>query len=579
MEHNSNESGKPRETLTLILKEERFKVEKQKLIDKSQYFAALWSMNFIEYGQTEHVINYDISSILLQDFIDWIHNDKIAFTSATSYDFEELDRLLGLLELSYLFMTDTCLQHLLVEDLTNRLERHYFTPPKIAIRIWSLAQDLNINVLRDPSLALCLDRFNELPLDLICELSRENFLKLIGNINVRATETYLFDIINQWKNHHHDFTVSLEIIEDKKAKILPCIISCEHINNICEQYIHCWDGKDLLELTSFEYPTDIIEHCSSTGKFPIGMQITTRRYDLYLCGGQYGICFTQGIFNKNIWRYSLKSKKWIHETVMPVGSRHMIAVFLEDKLYLVGGVGPLDEKLMTVDIYDIYTGIWTSGAKIPTISSYDSPSYFRCQGMSTFRSSSSVTKPNFLSFTSFSEYFIFKDTLIIFESPYFYKYFPDKDVWKEIYLGDICELTRILDDTPILALQTMSCYIHTCIDVVYRKDKMVLKVVTDTCNVEGCNNIIYNCSYLTHGGKNFCLTPFFREYGKEMELEPAVLLYADRIVRNETLHLHSIPIQDLKKFRSLFVAKTNSVRRFLDLLNPTHLHTTYFDHI
>ncbi|XP_071569208.1 kelch-like protein 8 [Temnothorax nylanderi] len=377
MEHNSNESGKPRETLTLILKEERFKVEKQKLIDKSQYFAALWSTNFLEYGQTEHVINYDISSILLQDFIDWIHNDKIAFTSATSYDFEELDRLLCLLELSVLFTADT-LQHLLVEDLTNRLERHYFTPPKIAIRIWSLAQDLNINVLRDLSSALCLDRFNELPLDSICELSRGKFLKLIGNINVRATETYLFDIINQWKNHHHDFTVSLEIIEDKKAKILPCIISCEHANKICEQYIHCWDGKDLLELTSFEYPTDIIEHCSSTGDFLIGMQITARRYDLYLCGGEYGI--DSGMFNKNIWRYSLTSKKWFFETVMPVERRHMITVFLQNKLYLVGGVRRHGNALDTVDIYDIYTGIWTSGAKVPTTISSYSP-YFRDQGI------------------------------------------------------------------------------------------------------------------------------------------------------------------------------------------------------
>ncbi|XP_071652517.1 uncharacterized protein [Temnothorax longispinosus] len=553
MENNSNE------IVTLILKEERFEVEKQKLIDKSHYFANLLSANFQDYTKTKHVINYDISSILLQDFIDWIHNDNIAFTSATSYDFKELDRLLDLLELSVLFAADT-LEYLLVKDLTNRLEGHYFTPPKIAIEIWLLAQELNINVLRDLSLALCLDRFNELSVELICELSRENFLKLIGNINITATKSHLHEIKREWLKNHKDFTVSLK--KDKKAKILPCIISCEHANEICKQYIHCWDGKDLLELTNFR------------NKFATGiMQITARRYDLYLCGGEYGI--DSGMFNKKIWRYSLISKKWVHETVMPVERRHMITVFLKNKLYLVGGVGRDGNALDTVDIYDIYTGIWTSGAKIPTFSSH-TPSYVRYMGQGMW-SVSSVMEP--VTLTSDSEYFIFKDTLIIYRLPYFYKYFPDKDVWKEIYLEDICELKRILIHTPILPLQTMSCYI----DVV-DQDKMVLKVVTDTCNVKGCNNIIKSCSYLTHGRKkrdmdkySSFLTPFFREYDL-IVLKPAALLYADCIVYNRRLHLHSIPIQDPRKFRSL-LTKKNSARRFLNLLNPTHLHTTYIDHI
>lgn len=63
MEDN-NERENP--LITLILKEQRFEVEKQKLIDKSQYFAALLSPKYREYGQTEHIINYDYSPILLQ---------------------------------------------------------------------------------------------------------------------------------------------------------------------------------------------------------------------------------------------------------------------------------------------------------------------------------------------------------------------------------------------------------------------------------------------------------------------------------------------------------------------------------
>ncbi|XP_071569157.1 uncharacterized protein [Temnothorax nylanderi] len=477
MGNNSNDGRIPRETVTLALKEERFEVEKQKLIDKSQYFAALLSANYLEYGQTDHVINYDISLILLQDFIDWIHHDKIVFTSETSYDFEELDRLLILLELSVLFAADK-----LIEDITDRLERHFMSP-KYAIDIWLLAQELNINVLRDLSLAFCLDHFDELPLDSIYELSKEHFMKLIGNINLRATESYLLDITREWMNHRHDFTIPLYILKKKEQKILQGVISCEYNNG--EQYIHCWDGNDFFELTSFEYPADIVEHCCITGRSLEGMQITAKRYNLYLCGGEYGI--GSGKFNKNVWRYSLISKKWILETVMPVERRHMITVFLKDKLYLVGGVGRYRQKLRTIDIYDIYTD------------------------------------------------------------------FVDRD-------------------------------------------EMVLKAIAETCNVKGCNDIIKTFSRITHtrkkkrdiykehnlcyllpikcDGRSIVLTPFFHDYGEP----PAVLLCFERDDLKK-LHLHNIPIQEPRKFRSLFLTKKNSFRRFFNLLHPAQLHTTNLDHI
>lgn len=41
---------------------------------------------------------------------------------------------------------------------------------------------------------------------------------------------------------------------------------------------------------------------------------------------------------------------------MPVERRNMIAVFLKNKLMLVGGVGRYGQKLQSVDIYDIDTG-------------------------------------------------------------------------------------------------------------------------------------------------------------------------------------------------------------------------------
>ncbi|XP_077269654.1 uncharacterized protein LOC143901328 isoform X2 [Temnothorax americanus] len=535
MENNSNESRKPCETVTLIFKEERFEVEKKKLIDKSQYFAALLSANYLEYGQTDHVINYDVSLILLQDFIDWIHHDKITFTSATSYGFEELDRLLILLELSVLFAADK-----LIEDITDRLERYYMSP-QYAIDIWLLAQELNINVLKDLSLAFCLDHFDELPLDSIYELSKEHFMKLIGNINVRATVSHLLDITRKWMNHRHG------------------VISCEYKNG--KQYIHCWDGNDFFELTSFEYPADIVEHCCITGRPLEGMQITANRYNLYLCGGEYGI--GSGKFNKNVWRYHLISKKWILETVMPVKRRHMITVFLKDKLYLVGGVGRYRQKLQTIDIYDIYTGMWTSSRALIS-----------------------------LQFTSVPEHFIFNDKLIIHQYlPTYYIYFPDVDEWETKIWRNF-----IPPDKPILTLNPMSCYIDF-VD----QDEMVLKAIAETCNVKGCNDIIKTFSNITHIRKekrdiykehklhyslpvkcdefSIVLTPFFHDYRKP----PAVLLCTSGFekddLRKDDLHLHNIPIQEPRKFRSLFLTKKNSYRRFFNLFHPAHLHTTNLDDI
>ncbi|XP_071569172.1 uncharacterized protein [Temnothorax nylanderi] len=538
--------------VTLILREERFEVEKQKLMNKSQYFAALWSANFIEHGQTEHVINHNISRLSLQDFINWIHEDRIVivFYLAPICDIEELYRLLDLLKLSVLFGVDDLVNH-----TTDRIERDFLSP-NVAIKIWLLAQELGTNVLRDLSLAVCLDRFDELALNSICKLSRENFLKLIGNINVRATKSYLRKITHEWMNHHQGFTVSLKNIENKEAKILHGIASCEHNNR--EQYVHCWDGNNFFELTSFEYPPEIIKRCSRLGRTLEGMQITARRYDLYLCGGEYGI--GSGKINKNIWRYSLISKRWLLETEMPVERRHMIVVFLKNKLLLVGGVGRDEQKLKTVDIYNIHTGTWTSGAELP------------------------------IGFTSVPEHIIFNDTLIIYQfMPYFDIYFPDENVWKSGYSWDIC-YSEPSADVPVLTLQTMPCYI----DIVDREE-LVLNTITDTCNMEGCNRIMKTLPYSINGGKSqkdkidpkghyhlfsktvyiiksgysFALSSFFREYG-----EPTALLCMDHVIRDSSpLYLHSIPIRDPRKFSSLILTK-NSGRRFFNLLHPAHLHST-----
>lgn len=89
----------------------------------------------------------------------------------------------------------------LAEYIISRLERHYMSP-KYVIHIWLQAQEFSV-VLRDISLAVCLDRFDELPLNSICELSRENFLKLIGNVNLRTSEKYLLCVAKKWRIHNN----------------------------------------------------------------------------------------------------------------------------------------------------------------------------------------------------------------------------------------------------------------------------------------------------------------------------------------------------------------------------------------
>ncbi|EGI66717.1 Kelch domain-containing protein 6 [Acromyrmex echinatior] len=425
-----NKNEELRETVILILKAERFEVEKQKLISKSQYFAALLSANYLECNQTEHIINYDISQISLQDFINWVHNDKIDIPTI-HYDIKEFDRLLVLLELSVLFAVDN-----LIEDVIDRLERYYMSP-KYVINIWLISQDLNINVLRDLSLAVCLDRFDELPISSIYELSRENFLKLLGNINIRSTESYLFHVTHEWMNHHCDFTIPMDILRNKEIKVLHSIISCESSDIInSKQFIHCWDGNDFFELTSFKYPKDITDR--STGKNILtGMQIIARGYNLYLCGGEFGI--GSGRFNKNVWRYSLISKKWFLETVMPIERRHMVTVFLKNKLMLVGGVGRYRQKLQSIDIYDVHTGlnIWIN------------------------------------------------------------IYFPDENIW-ETKMGFNMDYSRQSSPfMPILTLKTLPCYID-----INNPDKIVLRTITETCMEISCTDHVQGIEHLVFENEN-----------------------------------------------------------------------------
>lgn len=151
-------------------------------------------------------------TLFLQDFIDWIDNDKHIEKFDTNY----LGRLLMLLELSVLFAVDN-----LTENIMEVLEKNYLLPHDV-LNIWLLAQELGLNTLRDICFAVCLDRFTELPENLIYKLSRHNFLKLVGNSNLRIPSersvSYLIYIAKKWMEINEVSIIS--VCDNLKVRIV-----------------------------------------------------------------------------------------------------------------------------------------------------------------------------------------------------------------------------------------------------------------------------------------------------------------------------------------------------------------------
>ncbi|KAL6259183.1 hypothetical protein P5V15_009103 [Pogonomyrmex californicus] len=328
------------ETVTLILKEIRFRVSKQKLIRKSQFFATLLSKNFIDYHKTEHNILYDIPVTMMKMFLNWIEWDYFPSGEIKRKVFNDL---YDLLEISVLFGTDE-----LIERITYNFEQRYMTPEYL-LDIWLHAEALGIKILRDLSLSASLDCFMELPLDSLIKLKKDDFFKLIGNINITCTKGYLDHVIKKWADFNKE-EFPINIIKDKQKNTLQAIVTSEN-SNINSFSIYCWDGKKFFKFTSFDYPKSIIRTCNRTRPLK-GERIVAKGYNLYLLGGQY-TC--DGSYNKYIWRYSLISKRWFLQTVMPIKRKDMIAVFVKSKLIILAGIGQHGGRVDRVNIYDVHT--------------------------------------------------------------------------------------------------------------------------------------------------------------------------------------------------------------------------------
>ncbi|XP_043252862.1 uncharacterized protein LOC122397643 [Colletes gigas] len=346
------------ETLTLILDDCRIKVNKEKLASKSCYFASLFSHNFNDSHNKEHVINYDIPLATLENFVEWIHDDmdrveiqchslKASMTKFVNKNFTEL---LSLLQLSVLFVVDE-----LTNDAIDIIVINWLLPEKL-IDIWLLAQELNVKVLQDICLATCLDRFEELPLPSLVELSKKNITLLLQYVNVRASIEYLQFVRNEWIQHHMRSDIP-DIKCERQLKFIQGIVVYKMYE--CtkkDPYLYIWNHNVFSKCTELKH-----KQCSENSI--MGMQVASRGFNIYTVGGEMGL--GTGKFNDIIWRYSLISKKWYYQAKLPIPRRHMVVAFLKNKLTIVGGVGKHRLKLFSVDILDIHTGEWKKGAKVP----------------------------------------------------------------------------------------------------------------------------------------------------------------------------------------------------------------------
>lgn len=105
--------------------------------------------------------------------------------------------LLNLLQLSALFIVDE-----LTNDIVNIIALQWLSPQKV-INIWLLAKELNMKALQDICMSVCLDRFEEIPVDVLVKLAADDIVQLLNNVNIRvSSESYLENIRNKWIKHH-----------------------------------------------------------------------------------------------------------------------------------------------------------------------------------------------------------------------------------------------------------------------------------------------------------------------------------------------------------------------------------------
>ncbi|XP_012270029.1 uncharacterized protein LOC105694180 isoform X2 [Orussus abietinus] len=355
--------------VTLILDDCRLEASKGRLSSQSQYFACLFSDKFSDSILKEHIISYDIELKTLQDFIEWINEEMLIQLENSRFIKSCLDKytrksyadLVALLKLSVLYTCDN-----LTEDLIEVVMFNWFLPDHL-INIWLLAKELGLKTLKNVSFAACLEKFTELPCSALTELSRNDFMSFVRNVNIKCKARYLIIITIQWIERNYRGNVMTvgrqlqlilgnNVMKNRKPNILACKLRREAVNDEQQLCVNYW-GDDA-ELHSIR-----LKNVTATLAKIVGMQILGRGFSIYFIGGSYGL--SSASFNDYVWRYCLLSEKLYRIGKLPRPRRHMVAVFIKQKLFLFGGIGKYRMKLTSVDVLNLQTGEWSQVADIP----------------------------------------------------------------------------------------------------------------------------------------------------------------------------------------------------------------------
>ncbi|XP_066602200.1 ectoderm-neural cortex protein 1-like isoform X1 [Prorops nasuta] len=344
--------------IVLIIKGNKYSVDKNKLAEKSKYFESMFTQGYKDSFKKEYKIKYDISQFTFETFMNWINDnskeDRDIITTigleiyVLKQSLKEVSsncprEFTNLLRLSVYFGVDE-----LIEDIKHAI--NVFQPVNEIIGIFNVAKELCLDSIKDICYFICLERFQDIPVNDMIQLPEDIFTSLIDNSNLFCSEKHLNYLIVLWKDCvDKKFNFQLKSRMNVFPKLVNCILGFRCDTN--DWALFAWDHKNLKE-----FPMTL-------KKIYSGMQIIGQGFSIYLVGGEESL--GKGKFNNIIWRYCLVAKKWYNFARLPQPRRHMIAICVGDKLILVGGVGKHRIKLSSVDILDVSTGIWTKGSEVP----------------------------------------------------------------------------------------------------------------------------------------------------------------------------------------------------------------------
>ncbi|XP_033213170.1 uncharacterized protein LOC117170508 [Belonocnema kinseyi] len=351
----------------LIYKGQSFEESRSRLSKYSLFFNNLFTGDYSDSTSENLEIKHQEANLdTFKVFLTCLNSEQpfavgfVVNDSLKKYEGDNFEELQQLFRLALYFLADdllSCLSYIIV---TN-----WFNPMHI-LDIWLMAEGLACEDLQKAAFAMCLDIFESIPKDLLFALPMINFQMIITNPNLRSSEAHLKEIVNEWAQKNNLTEVTQEDMISKfknaeinnKARYLQCVTGFVTIPESGEETIvFVWDGT-INKLEVLSKISDGIKAFALAGS-----QILGRGYSVYVVGGEKSI--GKGSFSKVVTRYCLLTKTWYKVASLPVPRRHMVAAFLDNKLVLVGGVGLHRIKLSSVQVLDIYTGIWTNGPDVP----------------------------------------------------------------------------------------------------------------------------------------------------------------------------------------------------------------------